>query len=340
VRLFLLVGLAGCFSPKVHPGAPCGPGGACPGELVCAADQTCQPPGGGVQDAAVDTPLLDEGIDAALAPPNDLPDGAIDVSDGGDFTADLTFAHDDAAVPGTSSTLCGGDGGLDVFYTLSLPADEVVYLDTFGSDFDTVIRVYRGACTGGAAPDNAVCHDNANNCNSVQTVWLARMRAGDNCIVVDGLDATQTGRSLKLRVERGHRPGRAVTQAGVIGGTPSYTFTDDTTGAGNTEDGTCSDHGAPDQGYAFSLCPGETRTVGATTCNAATAMTPWDTALWARGPGGQLACQDDDMAACVPGGGFSTISFQATGNHLFWVIVDGAGGTPDHGPYELDLNFQ
>ena len=37
---------------------------------------------------------------------------------------------------------------------------------------------------------------------------------------------------------------------------------------------------------------------------------------------------------------WATISFPATGNHLFWVIVDGAGGTPNRGPYELDLNFQ
>ena len=58
-----------------------------------------------MQDAAVDSaPPIDEGIDAAVAPPNDLPDGAIDVSAGGDFTADLTFAHDDADKPGTTST--------------------------------------------------------------------------------------------------------------------------------------------------------------------------------------------------------------------------------------------
>jgi len=321
-------------------------GGVCPGDLTCSAQNTCEPAGsGGVLDAATDSSAVSDapGLDACTtcnAPLNDLPGGAIDVSAGGDFTADLTYAHDDAAKPNTGTNICGAAGGLDVFYKVNLAADEVVYLDTFGSDFDTVIRVYRGACMGGAAPNGVVCHDNANNCNSMQTVWIGTMKAGDNCIVVDGLDGTQTGHSLKLRVERGHRNGGLVTPSGVIGGPVTYMFSNDTTNAGNTEDGSCAQHGSPDQGYAFSLCPGETRTVGATTCNAATAATAWDTALWARGPGGELACEDDDGAACVQGGGFSTISFSASDNHLFWVIVDGAGGTPDRGAYEVDLNFQ
>jgi hypothetical protein len=345
MRWLVLAGLVGCYSPTVHPGAPCGRGGACPRPLTCSAQNTCEA-AGSVVDASADSPAVQNDAPAAdacascVAPVNDLPDNAIDVSAGGDFTADLTDAHDDASKPNTGSTICGAAGGLDVFYKITLAADETIYLDTFGSDFDTVIRVFHGACAGGAAPNNVVCHDNANNCNSVQTVWLGTMRAGDNCIVVDGVDGTQTGHSLKLRVERGGRTGTPIIPPGVISGTQSYTMTGDTTNAGNTEDGSCSQHGSPDQGYAFSLCPGVTQTVGATTCNATTAMTPWDTALWARGPGGELACQDDDMAACPAGGGFSTISFSATGNHLFWVIVDGAGGTPNRGPYQVDLNFQ
>ncbi len=340
MRWLVLAGLVGCYSPTLHPGAPCGPGGACPDGLVCTAQITCEVPGA-VADAAIDSsPAIDAAPDVPVAPVNDQPGGAIDVTMGGDFTADLTNAQDDASKPSTGTTICGAAGGLDVFYKISLAADEVVYLDTFGSDFDTVIRVFHGACAGGAAPTGVVCHDNANNCSSVQTVWLGTMKAGDNCIVVDGADGTQTGRSLMLRVERGHRNGSLVTPSGVLGGTQTYTLTNDTTNAASLEDGSCAQHGFPEQGYAFSLCPGVTKTVGATTCNATTAMTPWDTAVWARGPGGELACRDDDGSACVPGGGFSTISFAATGNHLFWVLVDGGGGNPSVGPFELDLNFQ
>ena len=46
------------------------------------------------------------------------------------------------------------------------------------------------------------------------------------------------------------------------------------------------------------------------------------------------------MGACVPGGQFSTINFTAADAHLYWVILDGAGGSPNMGAYQLDLNFQ
>ena len=49
-----------------------------------------------------------------------------------------------------------------MFYTVHLTAPEVFYFDTFGSDFDTVIRILRGsACTGGAAPMGTHCRNDA-----------------------------------------------------------------------------------------------------------------------------------------------------------------------------------
>jgi hypothetical protein len=58
-----LVGLSGfaCFDPKISPGKACGPGGECPGDLVCdTVTNTCQLPGG--------------------ADGGDLPDGAADAA--------------------------------------------------------------------------------------------------------------------------------------------------------------------------------------------------------------------------------------------------------------------
>jgi len=343
MRLLFLVGLAGCYSPTVHPGAPCGSGGACPGNLVCAADQTCQPPGGvdagpdssPLADAAIDGP---PGIDACttcIAPANDLPGDAIDISAGGDFTADLTYAHDDASKPGTGQ-FCGNAGGLDVFYTIHVDADEVYYIDTFGSDFDTVIRVFHGACTGGAAPNGTSCRNDANACSSVQTQFAGTLSAGDNCVVIDGLDGTQTGRSLMVHVEAGGREGTRVASPS---GTQTFSGTPfDTANDSNVEAGSCANYGSPDHGFYFTPCPGQTVNVTATTCNATTAASPWDTALYAHGPNGELDCTDDDGTACALNGGLSTISFTARNAHLYWVVVD-AGSPNTSGAYELDLTF-
>jgi hypothetical protein len=281
---------------------------------------------------ASDGPVSDApGIDAAqLAPPNDLPGGAIDITAGGDFTADLTYAHDDAQRPTTGGSVCGATGGLDVFYTVHLTSPQVYYFDTFGSDFDTVIRVLRGkSCTGGAAPSGTSCRND--ECGTTQTQYATSLPAGDSCIIIDGYDGTQTGYSLHLHVE-----------LGLIDGSPAplnSSTTGNTANDSDHGDGTCAQHGDPDHGYFFATCPGQTAAVTATTCNATTAMTPWDTALWARGPAGELACTDDDNANCTYSGGFSTISFTASDAHLYWILVDG-GGTNTTGAYELDVSLQ
>lgn len=335
MRVLLLLGLVGCYSPTVHPGAPCGAGSACPGDLVCAADQTCQPRGAAIGDAAVDVAPVPDVLDAPVAPANDLPDGAIDVTAGGDFTADLTAAHDDSEKPAAqSASACGAAGAVDVFYTVHLARTEVYYFDTFGSDFDTVIRVYKGACVEGVSPAGTGCHNNA-PCGDQATQWVGSLSAGDHCIVVDG-DGPQTSGSLRLHVEPGGRDG---TRIATFRPTGSYTLNGDTTGLPNVEDGSCAQHNRPEAAYYYIQCPGDHLHVTATTCNAATAATPWDTALYAHGPGGELACEDDDMNACVIGGGFSTISYTSDGAHLFWIDIDGAGGTVGEGPYELDVTF-
>ena len=348
MRWLLVLGIVGCYSPTVHPGAPCGPGGACPGDLVCSAAMTCEPAGGGadaatdsgdVTDASPDAPVAIDACTTCIAPANDLPGDAIDVTNGGDFTADLTYAHDDSSKPANGGGACGSDGGLDVFYKVHVTASEVYYIDTFGSDptLDTIVRVYKGACVAGVSPQGTVCHDNAQCGSSVHTQWVGTLAAGDNCIVVDGTNGTQTGTSLKVHVERGHRDGIAVNS--IRTPTGSYTESGNTTGTTNVQDGTCAMHGFGEIGYYFIECPGQSLSVTASTCNATTAATPWDTAVYADGPGGELACQDDDMAACTLGGGLSTINFTTSGAHLYWVLVDGGGGTPSTGAYELDLTF-
>src|SRR6185295_9420586 len=111
-------------------------------------------------------------------PSNDFPAGAIDISSGGVFNVDLVAAHDDDANGGA---FCGLTGGRDVFYQFTLGAAEVVYADTFGSTYDTVIRIYTGTCPlRSGAP---VCSDDA--CSVLQTQGAVSLAAGTYCLVLD-----------------------------------------------------------------------------------------------------------------------------------------------------------
>ena len=266
----------------------------------------------------------------ATCPANDRPSGAIDISAGGTFTADLSAAHDDNA--GT----CGGTGGRDVFYKLTLPAAEVVYLDTFSSNFDSVLRVYAGSCTALGAIQ--ACADDA--CGTKQTQVAMQLAAGSYCVVVDQAanddSATSNGPGAAvLHVVRGGRTGKAIAAANGS--------TSGNTGSGSTNqtnpDSACEpDSGQPDDGYFFTTCPAQTVTVGASTCGGSTV----DTIIYLRSGSAKsssVACDDD---GCGSGTFESTFSgATVTGASLQWLIVDGWGTGPSgHGAYTLTYTIE
>jgi hypothetical protein len=308
---------------------------------MCAPTGTCEVPGTVIPDAPIDTPInpdacvpalelcgdaIDQDCDGVdpTCPDNDRPGGAIDVSAGGDFTVDLTFAHDDASPSGPA--FCGATGGRDVFYKVSVASDTIYYFDTFGSDFDTVIRVYPGACQSGAVAAN-VCHND--QCSTLQTQWVGRLSGGDNCVVIDQKDGTVTGGHVMLHVENGVENGPQLP-IGV-----SQVSTGTTSGRSDDTTATCGG-GAPDVGYYFATCPGTT-TLDATTCSAGTA---YDTTLYVLGPGQtEIACADDD-AACAANPLASTLTgVSLSGAHLYWVVVDGTAVT-DVGAFTLTTTTQ
>ena len=203
----------------------------------------------------------------------------------------------------------------------------------FGSDFDTVIRVYRGACAGGAAPSNVACHDNANNCSSVQTVWLGTTARGrqlhrrrwprchaDRALAEAARRARSPHRHRSLR-----RPVRSAARPATRSRTTRRMPATPRTAAARI---TARRTRATRSRYARA----RHWTVGATTCNAATAGTPWDTAVWAARPGDPAGVSGRRPRAPAPSTAASRRSrSRRTDNHLFWVIVDGAGGTPEPG---------
>ena len=246
------------------------------------------------------------GADVAC-PVNDGPTAAIDISAGGTFTVDLSTARNDQELIGPD---CGAAGGRDVFYRFSLPAAEVVYVDTLGSSFDSVIRIFPGACT--APPATQTCLDD--QCGTLQGQGAVQLAAGSYCLLVDQFSSNAATGALVLNFVRGGRTGTAIaTGTGTQPGT--------TVGATNQTGPGCTTSSAPDQAYFALLCPGA-HTIGANTCTGTT----WDTAIYARkGPASSadLVCADDS-SACAAGSLQSSFSgTSVAGPGLLWLIVDG-----------------
>lgn len=310
---------------------PCSVGlGACArtGQLVCNTAMT-----GTVCDAVAGPPsaelcgnMTDEdcnGADAAC-PSNDAAVGAIDISNGGTFTVDLTAAHDDNWA---SATGCGNQGGRDVFYTFTLGAEEVVYFDTFGSNFDTTVRIFAGACSSIGATQ--MCSDDT--CSTQQSQGAINLLPGTYCLVVDQYSSNVTAGMASLTFRRGARPGIALPNlSGSVTGT--------TAGKTHLSFAGCEAQTAqPDVGHFFLTCPNRTYTVAANTCTG----TAFDSVIYLRSGSAattDVACSDDstgcgnNLQSRITG---ATIS----GANLRWVIVDGFGNS-GNGNYTLTYSVQ
>jgi hypothetical protein len=313
---------------------PCTVGvGACAkqGVQICDSAQT-----GTTCNATAGTPTaelcgnaIDEdcnGVDPAC-PPNDLPAGAIDISNGGAFTVDLTAAHDDNYAATTPTLDCGDPGGRDAFYTFTLPAEEVVYFDSFGSNFDTVIRVLAGSCSFTPGATKA-CADDA--CATTLSQGAIDLPAGTYCLVVDQFSSTTTAGAATLTFKRGGRPGLALPST-------SGTVTGTTTGKANLSIAGCEANSAqPDVGYYFLSCPNRSYAVSASTCTGSA----FDTVLYVRAGAAttaDVACSDDEPAC----GTYNSKISGATvaGPNLDWLIVDGFGQT-GNGNYSITYSVQ
>ncbi|HPH68697.1 MAG TPA: hypothetical protein PLF40_23230, partial [Kofleriaceae bacterium] len=238
---------------------------------------------------------------------------------GGTFTVDLGAARDDQADTGIG---CGISGGRDVFYKFTLSAAEVVYFDTFGSDFDSVLRIYAGSCT--ALGTRQTCFDDA--CAVRQSQGAIQLTAGSYCLVVDQFSSTQTTGATVLTFTHGGRTGAAITPV-------SGSVSGDTTNTTNqsTSSSCQANVTGNDQGYYFLNCPATTRMVSAETCT----TTSFDTIVTLRKGNAtttDLACSDDD---CALQSNLPDITINTAG--LYWFIVDGYLGAK--GPFSLAYSF-
>jgi hypothetical protein len=346
MRGLALVVLVGCYSPTPRPGSPCTDDTNCPTPLVCSPlTMTCEHDrysstvdGSTSVDGDIDGALIDgctptaeicgdsidqdcEGTDPACAA-NDVASGAINVTAGGTFPGNALLARDDVAPNG-----CGNTGGRDLFYRVNISSPEVYYFDTFGSTFDTVVRVYRKPCAQvgtGASPD--ACDDDS--CNGDKSRALVPLPSGESCIVVDQDDASEGG-MLSLRVIRGGRNGLTLA-------TGMQTVTGNTTTATDVTDpiDQCDEPGADgrDIAYFFMVCPNTSMLLDADICP----EPAWDPVLYVSRVDNatQLECSDDDC-----GWGPRMLNVPINNGRLFVLYVDGYD--PSYfGPFSLDTNIR
>lgn len=258
----------------------------------------------------------------AICPANDLAAGAIDVSAGGTFTVDLSAAHDDNWAASTATLDCGNQGGRDVFYQLTLPAEEVVYFDTFGANYDSVLRLYPGSCT--ALGTVLSCSDDA--CGQTRSQDAVDLAAGTYCLVVDQFSNTATTGATTLVVRRGGRAGTKLPNA-------NGTVTGTTVGKANLSTASCeANTPRPEAAHFSTTCPG-TNTISANTCTGTT----WDTVLYMKSgaaTAADAACGDDN---CSLQSRITNASI--SGANILWIIVDGFGTTGE-GAYSLGYTIQ
>ncbi len=305
------VGLGQCQRNGVLQCTGSGTGTQCSVMAGAPAPETC---GDGVDQDC-------NGSDAAC-PANDLAAGAVDITAGGTFTIDLSAAHDDNWTASTGGLDCGDQGGRDVFYQFTLPAEEVVYLDTFSSNFDSVLRVYPGSCTAIGAVLS--CSDDA--CGQTRSQDALDLAAGTYCVVVDQFSNTATAGSMSLVFRRG---GRAGTKLPATSGTVTGT----TVGKANLSTASCESNTPRPEGVHFTMtCPGA-NTVSANTCTGTT----WDSVLYMKSgvaTAADFACGDDNCSLQS-----RITNASVSGANLLWIIVDGYG-TSGEGAYSLTYSRQ
>ncbi|MBL8600508.1 MAG: hypothetical protein JNK72_01145 [Myxococcales bacterium] len=223
------------------------------------------------------------------------------------LSVNLTGANHDV------DALCTSLSGADVYYRFTLTSRELVYADTFGTSFDTVLFFASGCTTpmpSGTTAGDQTCNDDS-VCGSLQSQVVALLNPGTYYLVVAGY-SSNVG-TVNIRFQHLPAGNGAVSLLSAGATNPSGT----TSGTGSTSE--CAGSG-PENTYWWRTCPADGGgTLSAQTCNRAS----WDTVLYLRNGDGSVVgsgatCNDDGC------GTQSTISAGVSaGAGLHTLTVDG-----------------
>ncbi len=228
----------------------------------------------------------------------------------------------DGETAGDGGGSCGGGGGT-LHFTLTVLSEEIVYLSTYGSAIDTVLRVEEGRC---GEKTEAFCGDDG--CGLNGSHFAGVLPAGTYDVIVQARDPGATG-EVKLNVQRSGCTGARFVDA-------PGSYYGDTTGAGRDTMTACGLGGGPDELWVFATCPGTTEVI-LSTCD----ETSFDTVLEVRKGscrGATEGCSDDGIGAMCGAPSGSRLDGPLHGEGLWFVVVDGYLAT-DAGPYRFDVSW-
>jgi hypothetical protein len=116
--------------------------------------------------------------------------GNDDCSTAHSITADGSFGGGNSALTSAGDGSCAtSTGGLDAWFTFTLSSAADVHLDTFGSDYDTVLYVRQSTCTG----TEAGCNEEAGYHTVPDSALDLSLTAGTYYVIVDGSSVSDTG---------------------------------------------------------------------------------------------------------------------------------------------------
>lgn len=133
---------------------------------VCAATETC----------------IDGRCTGGVTIPGDTCSSPITVTGGGRYTGTMNSASPDY------TATCGGVAGEDIVFQYTLSETQDVFINTFGTDFDTVLYV-QSTCGGGT---ELGCSDDAANGYQSELILLDQPAGGPYYIVLDSFFVLDT----------------------------------------------------------------------------------------------------------------------------------------------------
>jgi hypothetical protein len=203
------------------------------------------------------------------------------------FSVNTTNAvNDTTPAAGCTSTACGT--GRDVFYRFTLTAPELIYADTVGSAFDTVLYIQdsNGNNITNTLSGGATCNDNNGmGCSTgTQSMLVTQLNAGTYYVVLGG--CSQGAATLRFQ----HFPvGGTVRRVTLTAGATSTTTGFLTPTRASAVSGTCCSNGPEDTFWGVT-CPSSTSLpLVASTCGSVNTNTTLDQRSGTRTPVAQCS---------------------------------------------------